>query len=130
MGKIVLGLVMGIMFISVGAWAQTPVNLRSSTDTSKGSRAVPVRVFPSQMEGWKDWVALMKKQSQERKALNDQLSAERDQFLKDHPQLAGFMETQKKDAEMRFKKFREMMKKQMKNMGSNGMPMQNSTQTK
>ena len=42
----------------------------------------------------KEWMALMKKQALAREAFDEQLKAEREAFLKDHPEMAALVQEQ------------------------------------
>ncbi|MBF0331022.1 MAG: hypothetical protein HQL17_03735 [Candidatus Omnitrophica bacterium] len=95
MKKSVLGLVVVSMVFSGVVFAQS-----AATD-------LPAVAQPAAMEAQSpaklEWAALMKKQMEERRTLNDQLKAERDLFLQNHPDLAAFVEEETKAAQARRK---------------------------
>ena len=91
MKRTVLGFVVASMVFSSSVFAQTP----------------PPAAPPA---GQQEWVALMKKQSEARKALNDQLNTEREAFLKSHPEVAAIIEAQMKAAKERAAQRKAMSK--------------------
>ena len=96
MKKAVLGLIVGSMVFSTGAFAQpTP----SEQPDVTADVAQPV-LFSGQTE----WVALMKRQAQARKVLNDTQQAEREDLLKKHPELAARVAAQEKAMKERAQK--------------------------
>ncbi|MBF0122454.1 MAG: hypothetical protein HQL21_03460 [Candidatus Omnitrophica bacterium] len=94
MKKAVLGLLVGFVIFSGVSFAQTaaPVKLAA------------VKVQPAPLPGQVEWAALMKKQGEARKALNDQLMVERDAFLAKYPELSARIKAQEKAAKERAEK--------------------------
>ncbi len=72
---------------------------------------VPQDMQAGMPPGQAEWVELMKKQAEARKAFNDQLNAERDAFLKDHPEFAERFEAGLKAARERAEARRAEMQK-------------------
>ncbi len=79
MRKTVLGLIVGSMVFSAAAFA------------------APAPKLPGQVE----YSALMKKQSEARKALGEQQMAERNAFLKNYPELSASVAAQEQAAKER-----------------------------
>lgn len=96
MKKVVLGVIAGSMMFAGVSFAQAPAK------PAQG-QAKPVQ---AQLPGQAEFSALMKKQGEARKALNDQLLAERDAFLKNYPELAARIAEQEKAAKERAEKKR------------------------
>ena len=99
MKKTVLGFVVASMVFSTGVFAQP------------APQAAPATVKQVQPAGQAEWVALMKMQGEERKALNEKLNAERDAFLKANPEVAARVEEQMKTARERAEARRAGMQK-------------------
>ena len=104
MTKAILGLFMTAMIFSTMSFAQT--------DATQSSIKALQTVSPTQLPGWLDWMALMKKQRLERKALNDRLKSERDAFFKNHPEIAARVEEQMKKAKESAEKRKAQMQAQ------------------
>ncbi len=93
MKKVFLGVVAALMVLPAMSFAQPA----ASTEPA----AAQAIVRPDQFAGQAEWSALMKKQAEARKALNEQLNAERDAFLKANPEVAARIEEQMKLAKER-----------------------------
>jgi hypothetical protein len=85
MRQILLGFVVVSIFLSTVSFAQP----------APEQAAVAQKVArPTPPAGQKEWMVLIKKQALARKAFNEQLKAERDAFLKDHPEMAALVQDQ------------------------------------